>query len=697
MTFLQPILLLALPFIAMPIVIHLMNQSRYRTVHWAATMFLLQARRMARGMAKLRYWLVLAARTLAVAGLIFAVSRPMAGGWVGWTTGAIPDQTIIVLDQSASMEFRSATGSAVSRREASLRKLSELLSDLGGQSELILFDGATNRHRQLTRPEDLLEIPDVSATSTTTDMPSLLRSVADFVSAQEPGRTDIWVCSDLQTGDWNPDSGLWQTIRSRFRGLSGLRFCFLTWTYDAGAPPGPLSEAATQNFAVTAQGVHRRETEHGAELVMDLRILKTRSSVNSSEGIPPDNQDEPVVRLPVSFVINGARTVTELDVSGNQLIRNGHTVPLDQELKQGAGTVELPADLCPSDNRWNFVFEETAHQKVLIVAENPEVRDILRIAATASVDGRTQCESVSVTADEMTEENLAGGSLVLWQGALPRETQSVLLHKFVAAGGSLFFFPSESSSDAASSNANSFGLRWSEWKQADNDNSFWSAIRWKADDDVLASSRSGTPLPVDQLRIQKYSRIEAQAVTPLLQIDDNRTLIGRMHSNQGGVWFCSTLPLATHSNMTDNGVILYVMIQRALARGAASTGGTRTTECRYTEELQSEPWQPLDEHSRLIPASRRSLLDGLYRSDRHLIALNRPTSEDLHETVSREKLSQLMDGLDWKKIDGQSTGESALVSEVWRMFLVLMIAALLLEAVLCLPEPSRSSKTVGLS
>jgi hypothetical protein len=384
--------------------------------------------------------------------------------------------------------------------------------------------------------------------------------------------------------------------------------------------------------------------------------------------------------------------VTELDLSGNQLIRNGHTVPLDQGLKQGAGTVEIPADLCPSDNRWNFVFEETAHQKVLIVAENPEVRDILRIAATASVDGRTQCESVSVTSNELTEENLAGGSLVLWQGTLPAETQSALLRKFIAAGGSLYFFPPESPSESES-----FGLRWSEWKQADNDSSAWSAIRWKADDDVLASSRSGTPLPVDQLRVQKYRRIEAQAVTPLLQIDDNRTLIGRMHSNQGGVWFCSTLPLATHSNMTDNGIIFYVMIQRALARGAASTGGTRTTDCRYAEDQQSVPWQPLDEHSRQIPASRRSLVDGLYRSDRHLIALNRPTSEDLHETVSHERLSQLMEGLDWKQIDGQSTGESALVSEIWRVFLVLMIAALLLEAALCLPEPSRSSKTVGLS
>ena len=91
MTFLQPFILFALPLIALPILIHLINQNRHRTIPWAATMFLLQARRMARGMARLRYLLIMLARMLAVAGLIFAVSRPMAGGWLGLTTSGAPE------------------------------------------------------------------------------------------------------------------------------------------------------------------------------------------------------------------------------------------------------------------------------------------------------------------------------------------------------------------------------------------------------------------------------------------------------------------------------------------------------------------------------------------------------------------------------------------------------------------------------
>ena len=103
MTFLQPFILFALPLIALPILIHLINQNRHKTIPWAATMFLLQAKRMARGMARLRYILILAARMLALAGLIFAISRPMSGGWLGLTTSGAPELTVVILDRSVSM------------------------------------------------------------------------------------------------------------------------------------------------------------------------------------------------------------------------------------------------------------------------------------------------------------------------------------------------------------------------------------------------------------------------------------------------------------------------------------------------------------------------------------------------------------------------------------------------------------------
>ena len=114
MTFLNPILLAALPLIALPVIIHLINQRRYQTIRWAAMMFLLAANRMSRGYAKLRQLLILLFRMLAIAGLIFAISRPLASGWLGITAGGRPDTTIILLDRSPSMG-QQGSGTVISK------------------------------------------------------------------------------------------------------------------------------------------------------------------------------------------------------------------------------------------------------------------------------------------------------------------------------------------------------------------------------------------------------------------------------------------------------------------------------------------------------------------------------------------------------------------------------------------------------
>ena len=127
MSFLQPILLAAIPLVALPILIHLINQRRYQTIRWAAMMFLLAANRMSRGYAKLRQWLILLARMLAIAGLIFAVSRPLASGWLGLTAGGRADTTIILLDRSPSMRQQGQGAAQVER--ASQRRQAKRAAD----------------------------------------------------------------------------------------------------------------------------------------------------------------------------------------------------------------------------------------------------------------------------------------------------------------------------------------------------------------------------------------------------------------------------------------------------------------------------------------------------------------------------------------------------------------------------------------
>src|SRR5438445_4218923 len=157
MTFLQPFLLVALPLVALPVIIHLINQRRYQSIRWAAMIFLLAANRMSRGYAKLRQLLILAFRMLAIAGLIFAVSRPPASGWLGRAAGGRPDTTIILLDRSPSMR-QQGVGTSISKLEAGRHQLASALATLGS-TRWVLIESTSNAPRDIESPDDLLRLP----------------------------------------------------------------------------------------------------------------------------------------------------------------------------------------------------------------------------------------------------------------------------------------------------------------------------------------------------------------------------------------------------------------------------------------------------------------------------------------------------------------------------------------------------------
>ena len=80
-------------------------------------------------------------------------------------------------------------------------------------------------------------------------------------------------------------------------------------------------------------------------------------------------------------------------------------------------------------------------------------------------------------------------------------------------------------------------------------------------------------------------------------------------------------------------------------------------------------------------------------------ALNRPLSEDVSQIITEENVEALFDGIDFTRLNDSAGSAAALASEVWRMFLVMMIVALIAEAVLCLPArrtaESAASNTVA--
>lgn len=645
----------------LPVLIHFVNQNRHRTVNWAATMFLVQAKRMARGMARLRYLLILLFRMLAIAGLIFAVSRPMTAGWLGLTAGGAPETTLILLDRSVSMEARDPR-TRRSKRETALQKLSQLLQDIGRNTELVLFDSVSSDPRIVDSPADLADIPQTGPSETAADIPGLLQRAVEYIAAGETGRTDVWICSDLRKSDWDSSSGRWDTIRRQLEQREGVRLYLLAYPDQAAA-----------NMAVSVSGVHRRETSEGAELLMDIRVNRTADT----------DMD---VNVPLSVVIDGARSTLNIKVSGSEFVRNGHAIAIDRETLSGWGRVELPDDSNTADNSYRFVYAEAPIQKTTVVSDAFSHGEYLRLAAGTSSDHRQLAEAELLTPDQVEAIDWEQTALLIWQAPLPDSRKSLLIREFVNSGRSVMFFPPHQPTSNEL-----FGCRWTVWKS----NAVPLKIsRWRTESDLLSSTGSGMPLPLGKINVYRHCGLESERANVLGSFNGGDSLLLRAFTDRGAVYYCTSLPGTGHSTFIDNGVVFYVMIQRALARGTAALGNARHLECGTLTEFEGNRWQPLDELSERVLMSARSSRAGLYSIDDVHYAFNRPLSEDLPQIITEENVEALFDGIDFTRLNDSAGSATALASEVWRMFLVLMIVALIAEAVLCLPS-RRTAKSAA--
>ena len=653
MSFLAPFLLFALPLAALPVIIHLIHLHRRRTIEWAAMMFLLAAQQMNRGYSRLRQMLILALRVLAVLGLIFLVSRPLAGGWLGLTGGA-PDTVLVLLDRSASMEQQNlATGE--SKRSSAVKKIAQGITDMfGTRTKVVLIDSATNESTLIDNPNALLDIPVTQATDTTADLPTMMQGALDYITTNQLGRTDVWIASDLRQPDWNPTSGRWEALRAAFAKLEAMRFHVIAYP-----------QTATDNLTVTVDKVLRRETSERAELLLDLRITR-------------QTQQPQPIELPLQIVVNGTRSTLSVTLKDNELVLQGHAVPIDKSTKRGWGSIELPADSNLRDNAFHFVFDQPTTPLTIIVSDDPDVIEPLSAVASSPAEPGRKQEVKVLPPSRTAEIDWDKAALILWQTALPAADDIIAkqLANHISTGRSVVFLPPTTGpSDHAF-----LGLHWGEWKNESQTENTAAIGWWRASDDLLANTRGGTALPVGELEVLRHCLIQGES-TALARLSSGDTLIARTSLEQTNAWFCGTLPGSNQSSLARDGVVLYVMVQRALAEGAKTLGNAQQREASATALPSLFSWKAVEEGHPSSP-----LVSGVLAADDRLMALNRPAREDSTLLVSDEALKELFAGLQFHRVDDSVEDESSLANEIWRTFLLLMALALIGEAILCLPS-----------
>jgi hypothetical protein len=649
MTFLQPYLLWLLPFAALPVLIHLLNRMRFRTVHWAATSFLFSANRASTRYARLRQWLLLACRVLALLAMVLAVARPLAGGWAGWMLSTSPDVVVILMDHSASMEARDAQ-SGITRRQQALDALASAAAAYGDRTRCVLFENVLRTPQEVAQPALLSRLPSLGPTDTAADMPALFDAAANWLVHNRTGLAEVWIASDLQRSNWQPGSPRWRAIAAKVAALpETVRLRLLA-----------LSGRTAPDASVTLVSAVRQT--HSAAPALNLVF-----DVQRTESTP--------ATLPISISLDGVRSHLDLAVDGPST-RVHHSLPLDASHDTGYGSIQLPPDGNDRDNAAYFVYSPPPALHIAVIGPDDASRRALVAAADPFPDDpKISCDAMDQAGSGVDWDKYA---LVVWHAALPTGDGAKNLAHFVETGGALIFFPTGAPDGSAFLTAS-----WGDARAATGGQSF-RVVHWDEQDGPLADSEAGTALALPSLQVLRATPISSGGEIRAV-FGDNRPFLTERVQGKGRMYFCATLPQADWSTL-DDGRVIVPMLQRILQEGAKRLGAGSFVDAGDASLIENAGgWTSLDSAT---PRDIRSQA-GVYRNGSRLVAVNRPADEDDLDRIAPAEARQLFAPLTTFLFEERGAGSQTLQGEIWRALLFAMLIFLVGESFLSLPPARR--------
>jgi hypothetical protein len=199
--FLYPLFLFGLAAASLPVLIHLLNRRRLKRIKFPAVRFILLSQKRISRSYRLRHWLLLALRTLAVLCLALLLANPIFQTGAGLFAGGGPVALVVVLDNSLSMTW-SGDGNGFKQAKDAARLLITSLND-GDRAALIptSIDGKEAFRLKGEKAVLLKELDGIEIADGTANLTAALGKAYELLN--EPvGQKEIRFITDMGLTGW---------------------------------------------------------------------------------------------------------------------------------------------------------------------------------------------------------------------------------------------------------------------------------------------------------------------------------------------------------------------------------------------------------------------------------------------------------------------------------------------------------------
>lgn len=423
MTFLNPLLLLGLVAAAIPLIIHLFNFRRPKKVDFSSLVFIKELQQSTMQRVRIKQWLLLLLRTLALACLILAFARPtLTGGLVGSLGGRASTAMAVVVDNSLSMELRDAQGAYLDQAKT---LAAGVVSQMEAGDEVFVLTtadrSAATRGSFKNRSPALDAIEDIATQRGADPLGQTLRRAGTLLDEARNLNKEVYLISDLQR------STLLDSVAVAL---------------DPSVRPVliPVGNRAYANVAVIDVRVLSRIVEVG----QPVRIQATLANYGA----------DPVTDYVASVYLEGERVAQASATIEAGGVTNVVFAATPQERGWLSGLVLIEDDGFMSDNERFFTLHVPERRRLLMVQGEGQTTDYLELALSSELTrGR-----VAFDVEVVPENTLAATALGTYDTIIlvgPRTLSSgevSTLARYVQEGGGLFFIPN-AAAQAADYNA----------------------------------------------------------------------------------------------------------------------------------------------------------------------------------------------------------------------------------------------------
>jgi len=416
MTFLNPFVLFGLAAAAIPILLHLLNLRKLKTVEFSTLRFLKELQKTSIRKLKTQQIILLILRTLIVIFSVLAFSRPTIKSTLPSIGTHAKSSIIVVLDNSLSMDITDEDGNRFSKAK---KLTSEILGALEEGDEMAFIPLSSlikNRKRSFSRNFAWLkeEIDQCSVNPATASLDDGLRSAQGLLDASLHVNKEIYILTDLQQ----------QEIHSLE--IDSIKL-FDDKTSVFLLPSSESNNSIDQNISIdTAIFISR---VYAKDKPVELQTKLYNSSASDAKGII------------VSVLFNGERVAQRtVDIAaGSNVHISLQGIPHTTGLIKGE--IQIENDVLESDNHRYFSFIISSAPKVALIGNQLETDFIsLSIAPHASL-------LKSYSANQSASVHFEDFDLLILATTLS-QTEMQRIDAYIQNGGSVLFFPSSTESIA---------------------------------------------------------------------------------------------------------------------------------------------------------------------------------------------------------------------------------------------------------